>query len=200
MKRVSPLIVRASGGLMLLASPPAACLVSWKQDPATTQCEDGDEPSPTMTVPPHQTSWTFKQRISSIQEHYGHNGAGDFDIYLTSVKKEDLKFLFRANQEGLDVWPWIWTQPNESGPHHVFVGEIKEEQLEEIKKLKETVPNINILVISNSESVHKLGVDRLYELECGIVLDTQIELADLENRMIMLEDERIICFTKMYVH
>jgi hypothetical protein len=66
--------------------------------------------------------------------------------------------------------------------------------------LKESVLNINILVISDSESVQKLGVDRLYKLECGIVLDTQIELADLENRMIMLEDERIICFTRMYVN
>jgi hypothetical protein len=184
MKRVSPLIVRASG---LLASP---VFVSWKLDPAT-QCE-------APTVPPHQTS-TFKQHISSIQENYGYN-ADDFDIYLTSVKKEDLKFLFRAYQEGLDVWPWIWTQPNETGPHHVFVGKIEEAQLEEIKKLKERVLNINILVISDSESVQKLGVDRLYKLECGIVLDTQIELADLENRMIMLEDERIICFTRMYVN
>jgi hypothetical protein len=183
MKRVSPLIVRASG---LLASP---LFVSWKQDPAT-QCE-------APMVPP-QTS-TLKQPISSIQENYGHN-ADDFDIYLTSVKKADLKFLFRAFQEGLDVWPWIWTQPNESGPHHVFVGEIGEGQLEEIKKLKESVPNINILVISDSESVQKLGIVRLYELECGIVLDTQIELADLENRMIMLEDERIICFTRLYVN
>jgi hypothetical protein len=183
MKRVSPLIVRASG---LFASP---VLVSWKQDPAT-QCE-------APTVPP-QTS-TSKQQISSIQENYGHN-VDDFDIYLTSVKKEDLKFLFRAYQEGLDVWPWIWTQPNESGPHHVFVGKIEERQLEEIKKLKESIFNINILVISDSESVEKLGIDRLYELECGIVLDTQIELADLENRMIMLEDERIICFTRLYVN
>ena len=183
MQRLSPLIVRTSG--LLLASP---VLSSWKQDPAT-QCE-------APTVPP-QTS-TFKQQYSSIQEYYGHS-ADDFDIYLTSVKKEDLKFLFRANQEGLDVWPWIWTQPNESGPHHVFVGKIEEEQLEEIKKLKESVHNINILVISDSESVGKI-VDRLYELECGIVLDTQIELADLENRMIMLEDERIICFTRMYIN
>jgi hypothetical protein len=184
MKRVSPLIVRASG--LLIASP---VLVSWKKDPAT-QCE-------APTVPPQ--ALTFKQPISSIQENYGHNAADDFDIYLTSVKKEDLKVLFRAYQEGLDVWPWIWTQPNESGPHHVFVGKIEEEQLEQIKKLKESVLNINILVISDSESVQKLGIDRLYELECGIVLDVQIKLADLENRMIMLDDERIICFTRMLV-
>jgi hypothetical protein len=185
MKRISNLIVRASG---LLASP---VFVSWKQYPAT-QCEEA------QTVPPEIL--TFKQHISSIQENYGRHNADTFDIYLTSVKREDLKFLFRAFQEGLDVWPWIWTQPNESGPHHVFVGKLEEGQLEEIKQLKESTPNINILVISDSESVQKLGIDRLYELECGIVLDTQIVLADMENRMIMLEDERIICFTKMYVH
>jgi hypothetical protein len=75
-----PLIVLASG---LFASP---VLVSWKRDPAPT------------VLP--QTS-TFKQHISSIQENYGRN-ADDFDIYLTSVKKEDLKFLFRVYQEGLD--------------------------------------------------------------------------------------------------
>jgi hypothetical protein len=86
-----------------------------------------------------QTS-TFKQQISSIQENYYGRNADDLDIYLTSVKKVDLKFLIRAYQEGLDVWPWIWTQPNETGPHHVFVGKIEEGQLEENQEIERKRP------------------------------------------------------------
>ena len=129
------------------------------------------------------------------------NDHGEFDVYLKKVTESDLVKLFRQYQDGLNVWPWIWTQHNDNGPHHVFVGTLSNEHLDQIIDLKRKVPNLNVLVITDTQSVEGLrgGISSLYELECGVVLDTKVKLTDYDNKMIMLEDERIICFTKLYV-
>jgi len=124
----------------------------------------------------------------------------DFDLYIAKPLRRDLIDLYNANQNGKNVWPWIWTQHNSNGPHHVFVGKVTMEQIGKIKNLRQNVPNVNILVITDGESVKQLegGVHCLNELECGLVIDTNVQITDHDNQMIMLEDERIICFTQLY--
>ena len=124
----------------------------------------------------------------------------DFDIYIKNTTKSDLIHLYEQNQKGLNVWPWIWTQHNDNGPHHVFIGKISSKDLDQIKEVRQNVPNVNILIITDSESANSLpgGVDSLFELECGLVLDTNVELTDDKNKLIMLADERILCFTELY--
>lgn len=125
---------------------------------------------------------------------------GDFDIYLDQTSQADLIRLFRAHQSGLEVWPWIWTQPNESGPHHVFLGPVTETTLEQIRQVKRQIPNVNILVVTDQTSLDRLqgGEEALYPYECGLVVDTPVELTDLTNKLIMLQDERIINYTILY--
>ena len=108
--------------------------------------------------------------------------------------------LYKAHQRGQEVWPWIWTQPNSNGPHHVFVGPISIEDIKQIKKLKETIPNCNLLVITTEESLQSLpeGEESLYQYECGLVIDTPVTLLDSENKILMLEDERVINYTMLY--
>jgi hypothetical protein len=54
---------------------------------------------------------------------YWDHDPNDFDYYVVNPTADDLPTLLRKfDHDGLDVWPWIWTQPNEHGPHYVFVG------------------------------------------------------------------------------
>lgn len=124
----------------------------------------------------------------------------EFDMYLDKPKRTDLIKLFNAHNRGLAVWPWIWTQPNDNGPHHVIVGSVSIDVLERIKRIKETIPNVNLLVITDRESVQSLpeGEESLYRYECGLVLDTPVTLSDHKNKILMLEDERVVNYTKLY--
>ena len=124
----------------------------------------------------------------------------DFDMYIDNPTRDDLIKLYKAHQNGNEVWPWIWTQPNSNGPHHVFIGPISIEDLKQIKKLKETIPNCNLLVITTEESLKSLpeGEQSLYRYECGLVIDTPVKLLDSENKILMLEDERVINYTMLY--
>jgi hypothetical protein len=165
----------------------AVSFVGTTSTAATTTSLEGSEPS-------------SASKKTNIQQYYGIEN-DTFDVYVDNPKQEDLKFLLKAHLNGLDVWPWIWTQPNDdNGPHHVFVGSIGEKEIQLMKSLKKEQPNVNLLVITDTTTATEtIGLQRLYELECGIVLDTHVELSDLQNKIIMLEDERVICFTKLYV-
>jgi hypothetical protein len=164
----------------------------------------------------------------------------DFDIYIDKhdVQVSDLWKLVRAFQrDGLEVWPWVWTQPNNDGPHHVFVGPVTVDTVNQIQYVKRHIPNVNILVITDTYSLknpvlpiidvdrqdvrkdtkieqrmkectekdghgassyHPTGEEALRPYECGIVVDTSVEFIDWKNRIIMLDDERIINYNVLY--
>ena len=150
----------------------------------TCQCDNGSQ-NPNDDV--DNDEWTFPNR-------------SDYDMYIDNPTSSDLIKLYKAHQNGNEVWPWIWTQTNTNGPHHVFVGPISIEDLKQIKKLKDTIPNCNLLVITTNESLQSLpeGEESLYQYECGLVIDTPVTLLDSENKILMLEDERVINYTKLY--
>jgi len=150
----------------------------------TCQCDNGSQ---NQNDDVDNDMWKFPNR-------------SDFDMYIDNPTRSDLIKLYKAHQNGQNVWPWIWTQPNTNGPHHVFVGPISIENLKQIKKLKDTIPNCNLLVITTEESLQSLpeGEESLYQYECGLVIDTPVTLLDSENKILMLEDERVINYTKLY--
>ena len=122
----------------------------------------------------------------------------DFDLYMEQPTREDLPRLVQAWHQGFEVWPWVWTQWNEYGPHVVFVGKLNEAVLGEIATLRQNHPhNSNILVVTTPDQLQGLPDDALHM--CGIVTDATVALLNAEARILMLSDERIVCFDRLVV-
>merc|ERR1711920_284177 len=105
------------------------------------------------------------------------------------------------NPENLEVWPWVWTHPNENGPHHVFVG-INGDSLLEIQRLRDESDQNNILVIASKERLEEVANANddpgIYErCQCGLVVDSKVELLNHEAKILMLDDERVIAFDRL---
>ena len=103
--------------------------------------------------------------------------------------------------DGLEVWPWIWTHPNNDGPHHVFVG-VDEESLVEIQRLRDESNQNNILVIASKERLMEVAMARndpeIYaRCQCGLVEDSKVQLLNHDAKILMLDDERVIAFDRL---
>lgn len=138
----------------------------------------------------------------------------DFDIYLTRPTKEDLlPLLTEYTINNKNVWPWIWTWHNINGPHYVFVG-TNPAINKRIEELASSSPRNNIIVITNSNNddddnsssstggnKHALTKDASYYYtnRCGIIENVTIREIDVTNKIILLSDERILCFTELYI-
>lgn len=128
----------------------------------------------------------------------------DYDIYLTNPTEDDLPYLLRQfDEHGKEVWPWIWTHPNEAGPHFVFVG-VSVDVLHQIRRLRSESPEYNILLIASAESIveaAKTANDpKVYdETFCGIVTDASVKLLNVEAKILMLSDERVVAFDSLVI-
>ncbi len=133
---------------------------------------------------------------------YWEHDPSDFDFYVSKPSVKDLPILLhKFDVEGLEVWPWIWTHPNNDGPHHVFVG-ISEDSLDEIQRLRNESNQNNILVIASEDELKEVALKRndpdIYErCQCGLVIDSQLELLNHEAKILMLDDERVIAFDRL---
>lgn len=135
-------------------------------------------------------------------EYWEHDPA-DFDYYVSNPTIEDLPILLhKFDVLNMEVWPWIWTHPNtNNGPHHVFVG-ISEDSLDEIQRLRNESERNNILVIASEEKLKEVASKRndpeIYErCQCGLVVDSKLELLNHEAKILMLDDERVIAFDRL---
>ena len=129
------------------------------------------------------------------------NDTQGYDIYLTNPTPSDLPLLLKSFQEGQEVWPWIWTQPNDDGPHHVFVG-VTAKTLLEIASLRQKLTlkdggNPNILLIASPSQVASVPSSLLSH--CGVVTTAKLSLINAEAKLIMLDDERVISFDYLTV-
>jgi hypothetical protein len=140
----------------------------------------------------------------------------DFDIYLTHPTKDDLlPLLNEYTINNKNVWPWIWTWHNINGPHYIFVG-TNTAMNNRIVQLANDSPRNNIIVITNnndnnndnSSSAGSSGstkhvltkdVSFYYTNRCGIIENVTIQEIDVVNKIILLSDERILCFTELYI-
>ena len=74
---------------------------------------------------------------------YWEHDPKDFDYYVSCPTVDDLPVLLhKFDVENQEVWPWVWTHPNDNGPHHVFVG-VNEHVLKQIKQLRAASPQNN---------------------------------------------------------
>lgn len=122
----------------------------------------------------------------------------DFDIYMTKTKKGDLKMLVNEFAKGKNVWPWVWTHRNENGPHFVFVGSNKDSD-EKIKMLALQSPQNNLLVVATTKDSLSKPLSFYYENRCGVIENVEVELIDSTEKILMLDDERIICFDELNI-
>lgn len=145
-------------------------------------------------------SHTTLMESSKAYEH----DANDFDYYVRNPTAQDLPVLLdKFDNQDQEVWPWIWTHPNENGPHHVFVGKrINGDIVRRIQLLREESPQNNILILieddetsleqaAASAGVHVDVFDRCH---CGIVTGVNLELLNTEHKILMLDDERVVAF------
>lgn len=131
-------------------------------------------------------------------ECYWEHDPKDFDFYITNPTAKDLPVLLhKFDVEGLEVWPWIWTHPNNDGPHYVFYG-INETIVQQIREIRAASPQNNILIIAaSSKSLEEAAGDDpdvYIRCHCGIVTDSPVELLNHEAKILMLKDERVIAF------
>ena len=59
--------------------------------------------------------------------------------------------------------------------------------------------NNNVLVIASERECSRVATaEQLASWQCGVI-DGKIKLLDVENKMLMLADERIICFDRLII-
>lgn len=103
-----------------------------------------------------------------------------------------------------ETWPWVWTQPNPTGPHHVFLG-FGAGTLAHIAAAAHADARNNLTVVlpeANGEGCdalarHGATEAQLFALGCAIIRARVAQL-DAGNKLLMLSDERILSFD--YAH
>lgn len=134
---------------------------------------------------------------SKCRLDYWEHDPKDFDVYIRNPTADDLPVLLeKFEEDGLEVWPWVWCHPNDNGPHFVFIG-LNEFYIQEIKRIRAESPNNNILVIANEATIKEATAkcpNVLNDCHCGTVVDSSLALINVRARILMLKDERVISY------
>mmetsp|Transcript_5176 Transcript_5176/g.12534 ORF Transcript_5176/g.12534 Transcript_5176/m.12534 type:complete len:199 (-) Transcript_5176:40-636(-) len=119
----------------------------------------------------------------------------DRDHFARSVRQWNLSALLRAWEasDSDETWPWVWTWRNKNGPHYVFVG-VAEMTLDLARELASRSERNNLTVVVGS--IQGLGPGLLGDLHAArcAVIESQPEQIDFQEKILMLKDERIICY------
>jgi len=101
--------------------------------------------------------------------------------------------------DGEETWPWVWCLRNPVGPHHLFIG-VSKNTLELMSKVAKESVNNNLTIIVNSiDEIEKFGpIQDYFDCRCGVI-EVPVKQTDIKNKIIMLRDERIICFDHAYI-
>ena len=121
--------------------------------------------------------------------------------YRESAERWNLNELVKLweETEGEETWPWVWCLRNPVGPHHIFIG-VSKDSLGLARMICEKDVNNNLTVIVNSikEIEEFAPVSEFHKCRCGVI-ECPVQQTDTEHRMVMLKDERIICFDHAYI-
>ena len=138
----------------------------------------------------------------STSQPYSSLGYGS-DLYLTNPNVSDLPVLYQQWQEGHDTWPWVWCQRNENGPHHVFVLDgTNWEDVKKIESLSKSSVNNNLIVVVPDMSVlmgSLWGLNWFLNHRCAVI-EGRIKLHHKKEKIMMLEDERIIAYDTLNIN
>ena len=98
-----------------------------------------------------------------------------------------------------ECWPWVWCQPNPMGPHHVFVG-ADETLLERCRSVTAASPRNNITIIVPKEEClqRHAPLDQYFKVGAAVI-EGEVAQFDAPDRVLMMTDERIVCFDKCYL-
>ena len=93
----------------------------------------------------------------------------------------------------------MWCVHNENGPNHVFIG-VDESTLLRGKALAKNAQNNLTLVIKDIQDLEKYGytVSDFYHQRFAVHISNPKEM-DFQNKILMLEDERIVCYDRLYI-
>lgn len=149
-----------------------------------------------------------EDKASTVEWAYPHPYETDAEperfvkpVYFRKVKKEwDLIGILRHWQQSEDeTWPWVWCQPNPNGPHAVFIG-IDKSTLCTCESLSAASPQQNLtLVVEDFNEIREAGLEasEFYRNRCAIIKSKPKQI-DLQHRILMLEDERIVCYDSLH--
>ena len=158
-----------------------------------SRCDQGSTNEVDRRSMPSETSMTDQLDGKTCTE--------DYDVYVRNPRVTDLRRLVRLWEEGIEVWPWVWTWRNAHGPHHVYIG-VTSDCAAEIERLAERnasgFPNNVTIVASNDELKRLQPMEKWSNWQCGVI-DGKVALLDVEAKILMLEDERIICFDRLVI-
>jgi hypothetical protein len=149
-------------------------------------------------------SFTSNYTLLESTKAYKHDPA-DFDYYVRHPTADDLPVLLeKFDHQQQEVWPWIWTHPNDNGPHHVFVGKaLTAELLEKLERIRAESPQNNILLLLSTPEENATTVPGMQQgtvatilerCHCGVVTGAKLELLNAEHKILMLDDERVVAF------
>ena len=152
-----------------------------------------------------QTDTRDENSMSSTRrrerENANDEGEKEYDVYVREPRVRDLRRLVRLWEDGRDVWPWVWTWRNAHGPHHVYIG-VTPDCVAEIERLALQNANgysNNVTIVANDEELRRLRPMETWSAwQCGII-DGKVALLDVDAKILMLEDERIICFDRLVI-
>ena len=150
--------------------------------------------------------WAYPSPYDDADE-FGHAGPDAFvpDTGRRFLAQNRKTWRLRAlveywqTLEDEECWPWVWCQPNPNGPHHVFVG-ADETLLDRCRSITEASPRNNITIIVSDENCLKRHAPLDLHFKAGAaVIEGRVEQFDVPDRVLMLDDERIICFDKCHI-
>ena len=151
--------------------------------------EPSERGKPEWAYPSPYHKSISKDRFVDIQKLYKVEKLWDLPA-LVKVWKE-------SKEE--ETWPWVWTWHNNNGPHYVFVG-VNTETLRTCQNLAKASErnNITVVVRKLEDIPHKAKCleNDFYTARCAVIQGHPSQI-DFNSKMLMLEDERIICFDQL---
>ena len=78
----------------------------------------------------------------------------------------------------------------------VFVG-LNDSAVVVIRNLLKSDPNVNVLIIAPPDQLERLSPTDLDH--CGIVSDAKVSLMNVEEKKLMLDDERVVSFDRLVI-
>jgi hypothetical protein len=101
------------------------------------------------------------------------------------------------HEDGEETWPWVWAWHNKNQTQAVFVG-VDKETLNECQRFAEESPQHNLTLVASPNEICGQGLtpEDFYMHRCAII-DSPPKQIDMENRILMLEDERLICYDSL---
>lgn len=173
---------------------------AWEWPSSCAHCESKNESSESKAKVKEEPEWAYPSPYDNDQPV---DRFVDISQYIHHKQEFDLANLVKLweKQTGEESWPWVWTWHNSVGPHHVFIG-LSEDTLRQLRYLaKEKVNNNMTLVVKSVKDIDDfpdVDIKEIWAARCAVI-ESDVRQLDTQSKMLMLEDERIICYDKAYL-